>query len=74
MSTLQIEIAAGIRHHRQQSMQIEAGRFANDSILKAGGVKRIHDGWYTCHYNGAVLDCSTVTSAKRNKKGELRYA
>ena len=59
---------------KTHTMQIEAGSFDNNAILKAGGVKRIHDGWYTCHFNGMYLGCSTITSTKRNKKGELRYA
>ena len=42
-------------------------------ILRAAGVRRIHPGWYSVHYRGAVLDCSTVCGASRNRKGEIRY-
>ena len=41
---------------KTHTMQIEAGSFDNNAILKAGGVRRIHDGWYTCHFNGMYLE------------------
>lgn len=56
--------------------QIEANRSLGDAVnnnelLRAGGVKRIHAGWYSVRYNGVSLDCSTVKSAKRNFLGKL---
>lgn len=56
-----------------KKIQIEAGRFDNDALLRQAGVKRIHAGWYTVWYNGVVLDGSNVNSAKRNRNGEIRY-
>lgn len=44
----------------------------NNGLLRMGGVKRIHPGWYTCRYNGVVLDRSTITRATRNKHGEIK--
>lgn len=41
-------------------------------ILRAAGVKRIHPGWYTVHWRGVSLDCSTVCSARRNRGGEIQ--
>lgn len=60
-----------------KSIQIEANKnlgdsVSNNEILKAAGVKRIHSGWYTVKYNGVNLDSSTVVSAKRNSKGEIK--
>ncbi len=37
---------------------------SNNEILKAGGVKRIHDGWYRCFYNGVLLSRSTICKAE----------
>ncbi len=45
----------------------------NNELLKSGGVKRIHNGWYTVTYNGVNCDCSTVVSAKRNKNGQIAH-
>lgn len=60
-----------------KTIQIEANKNLGDSatnndILRAASVKKIHSGWYSVTYNGASLDCSTVVSAKRNKKGEIK--
>jgi hypothetical protein len=60
-----------------KTIQIEANKNLGDSvtnndILRAAGVKKIHTGWYSVTYNGVSLDCSTVVSAKRNKKGEIK--
>jgi hypothetical protein len=70
------------QHHTDKIMktiQIEANKNLGDSvtnneILKAAGVKRIHNGWYSVKYNGIPLDPSTVVSAKRNAKGEIKYS
>lgn len=40
-------------------------------ILKMGGIKRIHGGWYSVTFRGVKLDASTVISAKRNKGGKI---
>ena len=56
-----------------KAIQIESGKENNDEILRTAGVSRIHRGWYTVTYNGIVLDCSTVTSARRNRDGEIKY-
>ena len=45
---------------------------SNNQLIRAGGVARIHNGWYTITYNGVRPDCSTVVSARRNKKGQLK--
>lgn len=62
---------------RSQSIQIEAHRcpaigerHSNDQ-LRAAGVRRIHRGWYTLTWTGVVADPSTVTSAQRNRRGEI---
>ena len=60
-----------------KTIQIEANKnlgdsVANNDILRAAGVKKIHSGWYSVTYNGVSLDCSTVVSAKRNKNGEIK--
>lgn len=60
-----------------KTIQIEANKNLGDSvtnneILKAAGVKRIHSGWYSVTCNGVQLDRSTVVSAKRNAKGEIK--
>jgi hypothetical protein len=56
-----------------KTIQIEAHTDDNNTLLRAGGVRRIHPGWYTVHYRGPVLDRSTVCAAKRNPKGEIKY-
>lgn len=60
-----------------KQMQIEANRDLgdaedNNSLLRAAGVKRIHDGWYTVIYSGVRLDSSAVIIAKRNKSGLIK--
>lgn len=55
------------------TLQIQAHTFDNDDLLRAAGIKRIHPGWYTVQYRGVSLDQSTICSAKRNRKGEIRY-
>ncbi len=60
-----------------KTIQIEANKNLGDSvtnneILKAAGVKRIHNGWYSVKHNGVQLDRSTVVSAKRNAKGGIK--
>jgi hypothetical protein len=56
-----------------KSIQIESesGKDDNNELLRFGGVKRIHAGWYTCHFNGVVIDKSTIQSAKYNRGGKL---
>lgn len=54
------------------TLQIQAHTFDNDDLLRAAGVKRIHPGWYTVQHRGVSLDQSTICSAKRNQKGEIR--
>jgi hypothetical protein len=65
------------KNMKTETIQIEANKNLGDSvtnndILRAAGVKKIHSGWYTVMYNGVSLDCSTVVSSKRNKKGEIK--
>ena len=71
------------------TLQIQAHAFDNNDLLRAAGVKRIHPGWYTVHYpgwytvhypgwytvhyRGVSLDQSTICSATRNRKGEIRH-
>ena len=55
-----------------KTMQIEAGKFDNNELLRAAGVKRIFIGWYTVWYNGVALDSSTVTTARRNRLGKIK--
>ena len=60
-----------------KTIQIEANKNLGDSvtnndILRAAGVKKIHNGWYSVKYNGQCLDCSTASEAKRNAKGEIK--
>ena len=60
-----------------KSIQIEANKnlgdsVSNNDILRAAGVKKIHNGWYSVKYNGVNLDRSTVVSAKRNAKGQIK--
>lgn len=56
-----------------RTIQIESKNMGdNNDILRAAGVKRIHSGWYSVKYNGVNLDCSTVVSAKRNRRGEIK--
>ena len=52
-------------------MQIEAGHLDNDNILRAAGIRRLYQGWYTVIYNGNVLEVSNVCKAKRNPHGEF---
>lgn len=47
-------------------------QFDTENLLRFAGVRRVHYGWYTVEYRGPVLDRSTVCSARRNPKGELR--
>ena len=54
------------------TLQIEAHKLDNDDLLRAAGTKRIHPGWYTVQHRGVSLDRSTICSAKRNRKGEIR--
>lgn len=54
------------------TLQIEARKLDNNDLLRAAGVKRIHAGWYTVQYRGVRLDQSTICSATRNRKGEIR--
>lgn len=56
-----------------KTMQLNAATGDNSEILHAAGIKRIHSGWYTVTYRGPKLDRSTVTSAKRNLKGEIAF-
>ena len=56
-----------------KTTQPEANALFNNILLRAAGVRRIHPGWYTVHYRGAVLDCNTICAARRNRKGEIRY-
>ncbi len=53
-----------------KTIQIEASEDTK-ALLRYAGVKRVHTGWYTVHYNGVALDLSTIISAKRNRKGEI---
>ena len=61
-----------------KTMQIESGSDFGGvgetarEILKAARVQRIHPGWYTVNYNGISLDSSTVVSARRNSRGEIK--
>ena len=43
----------------------------NIDLLRAAGVKRIHQGWYTVTYRG-ILDRSTICNARYNRKGEIK--
>ena len=54
-------------------MQINALTHGNPELLKAAGIKRIHAGWYTVTYRGPKLDYGTITNAKRNPKGEIKF-
>jgi hypothetical protein len=54
-----------------RTLQLNSSDADSKTILRAAGVRRIHPGWYTVHYRGPVLDCSTVCQAKRNKGGEI---
>jgi hypothetical protein len=56
-----------------KTMQLNALTHGNPELLRAAGIKRIHAGWYTVTYRGQQLDCSTITSAKRNPKGEIKF-
>ena len=55
-----------------KTIQLEAGQFDNNELLKSAGVRRVHAGWYTVSYNGVQLDKSTICSAKRNRKGQIK--
>ena len=57
-----------------KKIQIEATSGYNNEILRAAGVKRVRDGWYTVTYNGVTLDSSTAVSAKRNPRGNIQFA
>lgn len=57
-----------------KTMQLNASTGDNSEILHAAGIKRIHSGWYTVTYRGPKLDRTTVTSAKRNPKGEIAFS
>ena len=57
-----------------KEIQIQANDYNNNHILRAAGIRRIHSGWYTVQYRGISLDASTVCGARRNRKGEIRYA
>jgi hypothetical protein len=57
-----------------KQIQIQAHDYDNNRLLRAAGVKRISQGWYTVEYRGVSLDASTIVSAKRNRKGAIRYA
>lgn len=59
--------------NRSYNKKIQIYSEDNKAILKMAGVQRVHKGWYTVIYNGAVLDKSTVISAVRNKNGEIQY-
>lgn len=54
-----------------KTIQIEAHKQNHNALLKSAGVRRIHPGWYRVSYNGAMLDASTICSARRNHKGEI---
>lgn len=54
-------------------IQLQAHALNNNDILRAAGVKRIHDGWYTVHYNGVKFDKSTIIGAKRNHLGRILF-
>jgi hypothetical protein len=56
-----------------KTMQINALTHGNPELLRAAGIKRIHPGWYTVTYRGPKLDSGTITSAKRNPKGEIKF-
>ncbi len=57
-----------------KTLQIQSNDYDNNALLRAAGVRRIFPGWYTVTYNGVKLDRSTITSAKRNRKGLIRIA
>jgi hypothetical protein len=57
-----------------KTIQLNSHTDDNDALLYAAGVKRIHAGWYTVTYRGVKLDCSAVTSAARNPKGQIRFS
>ncbi len=48
-----------------KQIQIQSHDYDNKRLLRAAGVRRIFPGWYSVTYNGTKLDCSTVTSAKK---------
>lgn len=55
-----------------KTLQLEAHKFDNDSLLKTAGVKRIHPGWYSIAFRGVALDSSTICAAHRNRGGEIK--
>lgn len=57
---------------KTQTLQIHSGHRGSHPLLRAAGVKRIHLGWYTVHYRGVTLDCSTICAAMFNPKGAIR--
>lgn len=54
-----------------KTMQILGHKSTNNKLLRAAGVKRIYQGWYTVRFHGEPFDKSTVVSATRNKEGEF---
>lgn len=42
------------------------------ALLRAAGLKRLHEGWYSVQYRGVKLDKSTICAAKRNKNGQIK--
>lgn len=61
-----------------KTIQIESNKNLGDSkgnneIIRQGGVKRIHGGWYSIVYSGVDVNTAIIVSAKRNKKGLIRY-
>ena len=55
-----------------KTLQIHGGDPSTLEILRAAGVRRLRDGWYTVSYRGAYLDRSTVCAARYNRLGEIK--
>lgn len=57
-----------------KTIQIQGHEADHNKILRAAGVKKIHHGWYTVHFNGVNLDSSNVVSGRRNRLGKIKVA
>jgi hypothetical protein len=58
----------------QKTTQVEARQDTEtDALIRSGGVRRIHKGWYTIAYRGVVLERGLVISARRNPRGKIKW-
>lgn len=67
MNIIQLEAKKGVYDHDQ----VGRGEKTVGSILRDGGVRRIHPGWYTVTWSGVDLALGMIGRATRNRNGEI---